>query len=103
MVTSRNGPIRRIGILSMLGPSMLAIYDRESGLFEGEPERICQRRLGHHSLQVDTQMDDGLRNLRSNSADDAIRTHHPNGGYGLEQMLGSLSIYGGHSGDVDDR
>ncbi len=48
-------------------------------------------------------MDHGLRDLRADAADDALRSHHPHRGDGLDQVLRHQGIYGRHPGDVDDR
>ena len=47
-------------------------------------------------------MDDGLRDLRPYSADDAIGAHEPRGRNGFQQMLRHQSIHGRNTGDVDN-
>jgi hypothetical protein len=47
-------------------------------------------------------VDDGLRDLRPDAADDAFRAHQADGADGLEQVLRHQRVDGGHAGDVDD-
>ena len=53
--------------------------------------------------QVDAEMDDRLRDLRPDAADDAVRAHQPGGRDRLQQMLRDQRVHGRHAGDVDDR
>ncbi len=48
-------------------------------------------------------MHDGLRDLRANAADDAVRAHQARGGDRLQQMLRDQRVDRRHAGDVDDR
>ncbi len=48
-------------------------------------------------------MHDGLRDLRSDAADDAVRTHEARCRYGLEKMLRGQRVDGRDAGDIDDR
>jgi hypothetical protein len=70
---------------------------------QGDGESVGQRRLGGHVLQVHAQMDNGLRDLRPDSANDAIGPHEARRGHGLQQMLGDQRIHGGNARDVDHR
>ena len=47
-------------------------------------EGVRHRRLGGDVLEVHAQMDDGLRDLRADPADDAIGAHQPGGGHRLQ-------------------
>ena len=49
------------------------------------------------------EMDDRLRDLRTDAADDAVGAHQTGGRDGLEQVLGDERVDGRHAGDVDDR
>ena len=44
-------------------------------------------------------MDDSLRDLRTNSADEAIRAHQTRRGHGLQQVLRHQGV---HHGDASD-
>src|ERR1700749_1077970 len=100
MVTSSTRPILRIGMRSISG---LVARDDETGLLHGKLQRIGQRRLGGDALQVDAQVHDGLRDLRADAADDAVRAHQADRRDGLQQVLRDQGVDGGHAGDVDDR
>jgi hypothetical protein len=65
-------------------------------------QRIRERRLCHHGAEVYTQMDDGLSNLRANSADDAIGAHQPGGRHCFQQMLGYQGIDRWYTSYIDD-
>ena len=47
-------------------------------------------------------MDDGLRNLRADAADDAVGAHQPGGGDRFQQMLRDQRVDGGHARDVEN-
>jgi hypothetical protein len=47
-------------------------------------------------------VDDGLRDLRPDAADDAVGAHQADGRHGLEQVLRHQRVDGRHAGDVDD-
>ncbi len=55
------------------------------------------------TFELDPEMDDGLRDLGPDTADDAIGAHEPRRRHGLEQMLRHQRVDGRHAGDVDDR
>ena len=48
------------------------------------------------------EVDDGLRDLRPDAADDAVGAHQPGGRDRLDQMLRHQRVDGRHAGDVDD-
>ena len=77
-------------------------HHRAAGPRQRYPECVRQRRLRDHVAKVDSQVHHGLRDLRTNAADDALRSHEPRGGHGLEQMLRRQGIDRGHAGDVED-
>src|SRR5262249_12491189 len=85
METSRQSPILRIGMRSTSCSG--GGGDRETAAVEGDRERIRERGLRDHALEVDPEMHDRLRDLRADTADDALRAHEPRGGDGLQQML----------------
>uniref|UniRef100_A0A1I7YBM1 PE-PGRS family protein n=1 Tax=Steinernema glaseri TaxID=37863 RepID=A0A1I7YBM1_9BILA len=99
MVTSRNSPICRIGMRSM---ASARLGDGQAQAMQGQLQGVGQVGLGHHALQVQAQVHDGLGDLRAYTADDAVGAHQADGGHGLEQVLGHQGIDGGHTGDVDD-
>ena len=47
-------------------------------------------------------MNDGLRDLRPDAADDAVGPHQPRRRNGLQQVLRRQRIDGRHAGDIDD-
>ena len=98
MVTSRNRPILRIGIFSMacrLTPSARRASRRGVGPAQRDRERIRQRRFGGDLGQIHAEMHDGLRDLRADAADDAIRAHQSGGGHGLQECCAtSVSTVG---------
>ena len=65
-------------------------------------ECIRQRGLGGDFRQIHAEMNDGLRNLRADAADQAIRAHQARRGHGLQQVLGYQRVHHRHAGDVDD-
>ncbi|CAM2160733.1 hypothetical protein PT2222_80317 [Paraburkholderia tropica] len=77
--------------------------DGRAGALQRDREGVGERGFGGDVAQIDAQMHDGLRNLRTDAADDAVRAHQARGGDGLEQMLGDQRVDGRHAGDVDDR
>src|SRR3989344_2580354 len=80
MVTSRKPPICSIGMRSM---GSVRLVDGESQPGQGQFQGISQVGLGHHALQVQPQVHDGLGNLWANAADDAVGSHQANRGDGL--------------------
>jgi hypothetical protein len=61
------------------------------------------RRLRHDVAQLDAKVDDGLRDLRADAADNAISTHQPRRGDGLQEVLSGQRVNRGNTGDIDDR
>ena len=57
--------------------------DASAGSLQREDESLGERRLRRNLAQIDAQMDDGLRDLRSDTADNTIRAHQPCRGDGL--------------------
>ena len=53
--------------------------------------------------EVHAQVDDRLRDLRADAADDAVGPHQPGGRDRLQQVLGDQRVHRRHAGDVDDR
>src|SRR5947209_3227891 len=114
MVTSRNSPIRRIGIFSTflllfvllfgcrLGFLVLQLDKGDPGLSQRQSKRVRQGRLGGHVEEVNAQVDDRLRDLRANSADDAVRAHQPGRGHRFEEVLRDHGVDRGHARDVDN-
>src|SRR5262245_54173181 len=54
-------------------------------------------------MQFDSEVNDGLGDLRTNSADNTVGAHQPRGGNCLEKMLRNLRVHGRHAGNVEDR
>ena len=75
---------------------------REAAALQRDRERVRQRRLGDHVVQLDAEVDDRLGDLRADAADDAVGAHQPRGGDGLEQVLRGERVDRRHAGDVDD-
>src|SRR3954470_16188220 len=98
MVTRRKAPIWRMGMRS----TSVRLRDGKTRTLQCERERIRKIRLRHDALQVEAEMHDGLRDLRTHAADDGIGTHEADGRHGLQQMLGDQGVDGRHAGDVDD-
>ena len=69
---------------------------------QGQSKSVGQLGLGHDIFKVDAQVDDGLRDLRPHTADDAFRAHQPSRGDGLQQVLRNQRVHGRHARDVDD-
>ena len=65
-------------------------------------ESIRQRGLGGDFRQIDAQMNDGLRDLRTDAADQAIGAHQTRRGHGLQQVLRHQRIHHRDAGDIDD-
>ncbi len=55
-----------------------------------------------HVRQVDAEVNDRLRDLRTHAADDAIRAHQSGGSDRLKQVLGDDRVHGRDTGNVDD-
>src|SRR6185312_15971363 len=77
--------------------------DGAAALLQSQRERICQLGLGGDLAQINSQMNNGLGNLRTNTADDALSSHQSRRGDGFQQMLRHEGIYGGNARDIDDR
>src|SRR5262245_57227435 len=65
----------------------------------------CKRKsVGHGGLRdnikLQSEMHDGLRDLRPDTTNDAVGSHKPGSGYRLDQMLRYLCVDGRHPGDV---
>src|SRR5262249_29205683 len=103
MLTRRQSPILRIGMRSIEPSAGGPRSDPQPRPPQRNREGACERRLGDHVPQLDPEVDDGLRDLRPDAADDALRAHEPGRGHGLQQMLGHQGVDGRHAGDVDDR
>src|SRR3546814_17514139 len=58
-------------------------------------------RLRYDLGQVDAEMDDRLRDLRPDAADDAVRAHEADGGRRLQQVLGPQRVDGRPARDID--
>jgi hypothetical protein len=58
--------------------------------------------LREHPTKLDPEMDDRLRDLRPDAADDAVRAHEPGGGHRLQQVLGHEGVHRRDARDVDD-
>src|SRR4051794_2713284 len=90
MVTRRKSRIRRIGIRSTAsGPRVWAVrlHHGQVQTLERDGERVGERRLRRHSLEIDTEVYDRLRDLRTNAADDALGTHEARRSDRLQEML----------------
>src|SRR5690242_19798133 len=106
MVTSRNSPILRMGIRSAGGlPSRTGSRARHGGADapEGQDQRVGEGRLGRDAAEVDAQVDDGLGDLGTDPADDALRPHQAGRRHRLQEVLGHQRVDRRHPGDVDDR
>src|SRR3569833_2068278 len=104
MVTSSRLPILNMKMRSIRS-SLISIRmrNRRARALQGNDESIRQSRLGDDILKVDSQIHEGLRNLRTNAADDAVRAHQARGSNGFQQMLRHQRIDRRHAGDIDDR
>ena len=103
--TRRQSPILSIGISPMQGQTSCragrSVDDRFSEPTERQGESVGHRRLGDDA-ELEPEMDDGLRDLRPNAADDAVGPHQAGGRHGLDQVLRHQCVDGRHTGDVDD-
>ena len=54
------------------------------------------------AVELDAEVDDGLRDLRADAADDAVGAHQARRGDRLQQVLRHQRVDGRHAGDVDD-
>jgi hypothetical protein len=86
---------------SDLPPPRCTVDDRLPELTERERERVGHRRLGDDT-ELEPEMDDSLRDLRADAADNAIGPHQASGRHGLDQVLRYQSVDRRHTGDVDD-
>ena len=75
---------------------------RDAGALERQRERIGQGGLGGDALEVNTEVNDGQRNLRTNTADEALGAHQAYRRHCLELMLSDHRIDGRHTGDIDE-
>src|SRR5580692_725186 len=98
MVTSSSSPIRSMGMRS----KSLLVRDLVAAALERQRQRIGQIGLGDDALKLDSQMYDGLGDLRPNAADDALRAHQTKRGHRLQQMLSHQRIHRRYAGNVDD-
>src|SRR5271155_322336 len=87
---------------SNLLPTGPSVDDRFPKLAERQGESVGHRRLGNDA-KFEPEMDDGLRDLRPNAADDAIGPHQARGRDGLDQVLRHQCVDRWHPGNVDDR
>src|SRR4051812_30023261 len=113
MDTSRNSPIFRIGIrsisvfrsrgwLSRRASRYAGSAVGDDGLAEppqGDREGIGKRGLGGDRVEIDAEVDDGLRDLRPDAANDAVGAHEAGGSDGLEKMLRHQRVHGRNAGD----
>src|SRR5689334_14543131 len=99
MVTSRNSPIRSIGIFSTW---RLLFQRTAAGALERQRQSIGEIRLRRHSLQVHPEVHDRLRDLRAYARDDAFRAHEPQRGDRLQQVLGDQRVDRRYAGNVED-
>ena len=65
-------------------------------------EGVGQRGLGDHVAQLHSQMNDGLGNLRTNAANDAVGSHETRRRDRLQQVLRYQRIDERNTGDIDD-
>src|SRR6478609_2254723 len=98
MVTSRNSPIRSIGMRS----TMQLLLERTAGTLERKRQRIGEIRLGRNSLQVHAEMHDRLRDLRAHTRDDAFRAHETQRRHRLQQMLSDQRVDRRHTRDIEN-
>ena len=64
------------------GP-LLVSADRHTEALQSEQKGIRHRGFRGDVLKIDAQMHDGLRDLRTDAANNAIRSHQPRRGDGL--------------------
>src|SRR5271165_2264936 len=69
---------------SDLLPRRPSVDDRFPELTERQGESVGHRRL-RNDAELEPEMDDGLRNLRPDAADDAVGPHQAGGCHGLDQ------------------
>lgn len=81
---------------------VLRIMNGRSGALQCHDKGISQRGFRHHVFQVDAEMDNSLRNLRANSADDAVSVHEACRSNRFQQVLGHQRIHRRHAGNVDN-
>ena len=58
--------------------------------------------LCDHIFEIDSQVDDGLGDLRANPADDTVGSHESSRRDGLEEVLGNQGIDDRHACNIDD-
>src|SRR5262245_18111704 len=103
-VTRRYSPILRIGMRSMAasGRALRRAGDGEAVALQRHGEGAGQRGLARHVAQLHSQVHDGLRDLRTDPADQAVRSHESGRGHRLQEMLGDQGVHRGHARDVND-
>src|SRR5499425_1346349 len=103
-VTRRYSPILRIGMRSTTasGRALRGTGDGKATSLQRHRKRAGQRGLARHVTQLHAQVHDCLRDLGTDSADQAVRAHEPGRGDRLQEVLGDQRVHRGHPGDVDD-
>jgi hypothetical protein len=76
--------------------------DRATGPRQGDREGVGHRGLGRDVAELDAQVDDRLRDLGPDAADDALGPHQAGRGHGLQEVLRGEGVDRRHPGDVDD-
>src|SRR5262245_7815341 len=105
--STKSGTWIRPAATAATPPGIAAPLLRLGGCDEPPSALQCQRKGVRHGCLRDNsklqpEMDYGLRDLRTDAADNAIGTHQPGSRYGLDQVLGYQAVNGRHPGDVDD-
>ncbi len=70
MVTSRNSPIRRMGMRLHQ-----TVSTRAAHALERQGKRVGEIGLGGDALEIHPEVDNRLRDLRAHARDDAFRAH----------------------------
>jgi len=73
-----------------------------SGALHRQGQRVGEVGLGRDVAEVHAQMDDGLGDLRPDSADDAFGAHEADRRHGLHEVLRNQRVHRRHPGDVED-
>src|SRR5512146_2534487 len=106
MVISRNWPMRSMGMRStrslLSALCRLCAADAEAESLERLAKCVRKARFCDDFSQPHAEMDDRLCDLRSDAADNAIRSHQPRSGHGLDEMLRDEGIHRGHARDVNN-
>ena len=79
-----------MGIRSMV--ALVVAHDRGADPRQRDHKSVGQGSLGGDVFEVDAEVDDGLGNLRADTADDAIGAHEARSSDGFEQMLIGFNI-----------